>query len=122
MFGWHMMKLQGTETIRDVVHMLDNAEDYARGVFGNMADFRKRQIDPAVQIGSTGQGIVPHYRIKPAASGNSFHSDLDDIGEYFKHVAAFNGRNHKDMEWGAFNFEGNIGVMALCRLTRSRAY
>lgn len=50
--------------ISDIVASLDNAESYVRAVFGNMVDYRKTHGTAFVRIGTTGQGVVPHYRIQ----------------------------------------------------------
>lgn len=99
-----MGKLNGNETIRDVVSSLAKPEPYVRGVLGNMSDFRRRGIDPIVKIGTTGQGIYPHYRIEPA---NGDGSDIGaEITAFLETMIAFGGRNHKPMEWTAFDVRG----------------
>jgi hypothetical protein len=105
-------KLSGTETIRDILPSLANAEEYVRNVLGHMASFKRRQVDPVVRIGSTGEGIVPHYRIEPNSKKIETLDDFDaetvanDFSSYVEHMAAFNGRSHKKMDWGAFNIRG----------------
>ena len=105
-------KLIGTETIRDIIPSLANAEEYVRNVLGHMAAFKRRQIEPVVRIGTTGEGIVPHYRIEPYSKKVETLDDFDvevarnSLLGYIENVAAFNGRSHKKMNWGAFNIRG----------------
>lgn len=115
-----MEKLQGTETVRDVVATLNDPEDYVRGVFGNMMAFRRRRIEPAVRIGATGEGLMPHYRIEPASTGNSLKAMADDIGSFIEHVIAFNGRNHRDMNWTAFQLQGDNWCRAVMSVDEIR--
>lgn len=101
-----MMTLRGDETLREVSERLSNAEDYVRGVLGNMAKYRRKSLIPTVRIGTTGQGLVPHYRIQPKANDDDLSTAMESFGEYLTHVEAFNGRNHKTMDWTALQIRG----------------
>jgi len=98
------MHLLGSETIRDIIDSLDKPESYVRGVLGSMFNYRQTIAEPIVAIGVTGKGIVPHYRLQPASNGEDV---LESVTDYWNNVAAFNGRNHKQMEWDASQIKGD---------------
>lgn len=99
-----LKKLSGDESIREVIGSLAKPEAYARGVLGNMAEFKPRDIKPIVRIGTTGQGIYPHYRIESAHGDGS--DILGDLNASIETMTAFNGRNHKAMDWTPYEIRG----------------
>lgn len=102
-----MEKLSGDETIRDIIGSLAKPENYVRGVLSNMAEFRRRDIEPIVRIGTTGQGIYPHYCLEPADRHDADPNDqLKALDQYCETLTAFNGRNHKPMEWSFMEIRG----------------
>jgi hypothetical protein len=78
--------------ISDILPTLDNPEQYVRGVFGNMVEYRKVHGTAVVRIGTTGRGIAPHYRVQVehSAIGELAGYLDDDPSGYFM---AFHGRN-----------------------------
>jgi hypothetical protein len=93
--------------ISDILATLDDAERYLRGVFGNMVEYRKHHETAVVRIGTTGQGIAPHYRVQKEHSREGedlgYFADVFNTGpiESSEHFMAFHGRSHKKLEWGA---------------------
>src|SRR5262245_2287327 len=105
-------------TIADIASTLDGTVDYVRGVFGNVIEFKKQHGAAFVRIGTTGRGIVPHYRIEPGQPAG-VEDWMDDA-----YWTAFHGRNHKKLEWGLLRNRGAT-VYALvpestAAITRSR--
>ena len=101
-----MAKLVGDETIRDIADRLSQPESYVRGVFGNMAAYRKEVgAEPIVKIGCTGEGFYPHYRIEPESRPDP-HAIIDFDMDGFLKLATFNGRNHSAMDWTAKDIVG----------------
>jgi hypothetical protein len=82
-------------TIADIVSTLESPVKYVRGVFGNMIDFRKEHGDAFVRIGTTGRGIYPHYRVEAELSPYQIDDEWDPV----KNFTAFNGKNHKKLDW-----------------------
>jgi hypothetical protein len=78
--------------IADIIEDLRDPLDYVRRVLGNMHEFRQEHGSAAVRIGTTGRGIVPHYRIEPPD-----RPFLEDMDLYY---VAFDGRSHKRLPWG----------------------
>ena len=93
-------KLPEAATVKDILSSLQDSEEYVRGVLGNMISFKRTHAEPVVRIGTTGRGIVPHYRIEPAGSTGS---PGDRFQEFIDHMVAFSGRNHRAMAWDALD-------------------
>lgn len=49
------------DTIADVLPLLQNPEEYVRGVLGRMWEHKARE--PIVRIGKRGKGLYPCYRL-----------------------------------------------------------
>ena len=96
------VKLDDDATIADITTKLDNPTEYVRGVFGNMVDCNKEHGTALVRIGTTGRGIVPHYRVEPEFTLESF----GDEDLWTTHFVAFHGRNHKRLDWGFGELRG----------------
>jgi hypothetical protein len=103
------MTLSREMTIADIIDSLMNPEDYLCGVLDNMRDWKNEHGTAYVSIGTTGQGIAPHYRVGPSSDSleSIKHLDLDKrddliefLREYSKHCRAFHGRSHKRLDWG----------------------
>ena len=95
-------RLADDAIIADIITNLDNPAEYVRGVFGNMLDCKKKYGTAFVRIGTTGRGIVPHYRVEPEFNIEMFVND-----ELFAaHFVAFHGRNHKRLDWGFGELRG----------------
>ena len=90
------IKLAANATIADIITKLDNPVEYVRSVLGNMLDCNKEHGEAFVRIGTTGRGIVPHYRVEPKLNIDVFEND--DL--WAAHFVAFHGRNHKRLDWG----------------------
>jgi hypothetical protein len=97
------IKVANDATIVDIVTSLKNPAGYVRGVLANMADYRKEQGTAVVRIGTTGQGVVPHYRIQREHSTVGELVGFDDEAGYFM---AFHGSNHERLEWGSAQLRG----------------
>ncbi|MEQ8510451.1 MAG: hypothetical protein RIB43_15710 [Rhodospirillaceae bacterium] len=81
-------------TIGDILSKLDNPTEYIRRVLANMHLCRKEFGSALVRIGTTGQGVAPHYRIEP-------EPDLQTLAENWDaHFTAYHGRSHKRLDWG----------------------
>jgi hypothetical protein len=90
-----MSKLSHKATIADIISTLNKPVEYVRGVFGNMVDCKKEHGNAFVRIGKTGRGISPHYRVEPELSPYAIDDAFDPIVEF----TAFDGRNHKKLDW-----------------------
>src|ERR1700675_142568 len=90
-------------TIADIARTLANPKAYVRGVFENMHACKQEKGSAFVRIGTTGRGIVPHYRVSPDT-----HQMLDDEvllnpqdDRWSDLFVAFNGRNHRRLPWAS---------------------
>jgi hypothetical protein len=87
-------RLRPSDTLSDILDTLKEPSEYVRGVLGNLMTCKKEHGSACVRIGTTGGGISPHYRIEP---DGAFSRD-DWLEEKF--WQAYNGRNHKKLDWG----------------------
>jgi hypothetical protein len=93
-----IMPIPDDATIRDVLRLLTDPEEYVRGVLGNMHECRSHYGTASVKIGVTGAGHAPHYRIEYPVDGTT------------KFFAAYNGRNHEQREdWGELTLDALLG-------------
>jgi hypothetical protein len=89
--------------ISDIIAKLDSPIEYVRRVLGNMGSCRKKHGTAFVRIGTTGRGVVPHYRVGPEFSLEVFN-DNDVLAAQF---VAFLGRSHKQLPWGFGELNGD---------------
>jgi hypothetical protein len=50
-------------TIHDVMPTLNNPENYVRGVLSRLHECKQARGNASVRIGTTGQGLIPYYRV-----------------------------------------------------------
>ena len=101
-------KLANDVTLQEVINTLDNPKEYIRRVLENMQEYKKRHGDAYVQIGISGRGISPHYRIFPdpetfllekkAVFAKAFGNVVENKSvEEIETQDIFNGKSHKLM-------------------------
>lgn len=69
--------------IDDVMPTLSNPLDYVRGVLGRLHECKHLRGNASVRIGTTGQGLIPYYRV--------IYADGDGAEQIF---GAYYGDNH----------------------------
>ncbi|MGC2224656.1 MAG: hypothetical protein WA624_21015 [Methylocella sp.] len=82
-------------TLAEVLSTLAKPEYYVRGMLENMYACKREHGNATVQIGITGGGVAPNYRIE-------FELEESLLGDpKFKRgiVGVFDGRNHKLIKW-----------------------
>jgi hypothetical protein len=79
-------------TVADIVPTLGKPVPYVRGILQNMHECKLEKGSARVRIGTTGRGIVPHYRVEL-----DHGKILEDRDAFF---VAYHGTNHKILEWG----------------------
>jgi len=118
------MSLRSDATLVDLIGTLKDPESYLCGVLQNMSAWKKANGSAYVNVGTTGRGVVPHYRVGPSFDGLEFGKNLDmsnpdDLGEflreYSKHCNAFHGSSHKRLEWGVMELRN--GSWSSCQMS-----
>jgi hypothetical protein len=74
-------------TATGITDMLDDPEEYIRGMMANLHEALKIEKESQATIGVTGTGKVPHYKI-----------DVPEHGEFLEmshSILVFNGRTHE---------------------------
>ena len=102
-------KIPSDATIEDVISTLKDAEEYVRGVLGNMHRAKKElgSGEVRVRIGTTGQGITPHYQVETIpnltdedlAKILSFAATSPDDSDDEKYFPAYHGSAHTLLDW-----------------------
>ena len=102
---------------------LRDRDKYVRGILNNMMLCRvEHKSEAIVRIGTTGEGVHPHYRVEPEGGVIEARIDLvHQMGEddftaekqarreadmattYYK---AYDGRSHKQLKWGKSELQG----------------
>lgn len=98
------MPLADDVTLRDLVraHTLNQPVRYVRGLLENMVACRQRFGTATVQLGITGEGRSPHYRVSPVPDPEEdFETSLDYTVDAWntghdpqQRYAAFHGMSH----------------------------
>jgi hypothetical protein len=78
--------------ISDILATLAKPEHYVRGILENLYECKRQHGNATVRLGTTGQGIVPHYRI-------DYSQDIGIRRLESAIFGAFDGRSHKPIVW-----------------------
>ena len=102
------MPLASNVTLRDLVdaHTLREPVRYVRGVLHNMVLYRRQFGTATVQLGITGEGRSPHYRMSPVPdpdqdllAGIRYKLEAKFLGnDPQQQFVAYHGMSHKPLE------------------------
>jgi hypothetical protein len=104
-------KLPKSATISVIIGRLRDPEAYLRGVLNNMMLCKRQHGSAVVRIGTTGEGLIPHYRVEPSATElealtpellASTHEEVEQhsthrLATYYN---AYRGTSHEKLDWG----------------------
>ncbi|MGV3552399.1 hypothetical protein [Rhizobium sp.] len=125
-----LQKMQGHETLADVIDKLAKPEDYLLGVKRNLEAYRRNGIEPSMKLGTTGGFSYPNYLIARRQFRKPDETTDDKIlivKDLKSNLGSYSGRSHKPLGWslyqiekenwstGSTNFDGFMEVFATFR-------